>query len=68
MQELLFTLFIFFILFRVFRPKVHVHYYNSNKHTHYHQAPKPNGKITINKTPVNKGKEDSEFVEYEEIK
>ena len=72
MQEIIFTLIVFFILFKVFRPRVNVYYYNSNKHNHYHEQKQPEGKVTItqsaDKKPAKKGDNDGDFVEYEEVK
>lgn len=72
MEELLFIVIAFYILFRVFGKNVKVYHYN-NFYTNNTEKPSPKkeGKITIDKKDTSKGNRSSDegdFIDYEEVK
>lgn len=71
MQEILFTIIVIIILFRLFRGSVFIYKHQQPYNNLYQQQQKREGEITIEETQkkkTDKNKDDGEYVDYEEIK
>ena len=74
MKDVLVTIIIFWVLWRIFGGKTVVHKYTFNQHTGERPAPesRPEGEIKVEKEPGKKSgrlrDEAGEYIDYEEVK
>ena len=68
MRDVFWTIVVVWLIYKIYNGIKGSRTYVFQKHEHYHETPKEEGKITIEKTNAKKNSKDDEFTDYEEVK